>query len=374
MHTWSYWEHKHWLSHIDYAIIGSGIVGLNCALALKAKQPKAKVVIFEKGVLPYGASTKNAGFACFGSISEILSDLNTQGEAAVLDLVQKRFKGIGLLRETLGDVAMDYKALGGHEVFLKQHAHLYEACKAQMGRVNQLLEPVFKAPSFALAPNTYGFKGVVSHCISSAFEGQIDSGLMMQNLILKVQQAGVYIFNGVAVNDILPHGTKVLLSTPYFECNAKKVFIATNGFSKQFNIPEVAPARAQVLITKPIKGLAIKGTFHLDKGFYYFRNINQRILLGGGRNLAFQEEQTTAFNQTPLIQEALENLLKDIILPETPFKIERRWSGIMGVGKGKQPIVKRMAKGVFCGVRLGGMGIALGAKVGHDLAQLGLEE
>ena len=55
------------------------------------------------------------------------------------------------------------------------------------------------------------------------------------------------------------------------------------------------PARAQVLITKPIKNLQIKGTFHLDKGYYYFRNIDNRILFGGGRNLDFKTEETSEF-------------------------------------------------------------------------------
>ena len=59
---------------------------------------------------------------------------------------------------------------------------------------------------------------------------------------------------------------------------------------------QVKPARAQVLITKPIENLDIKGTFHLDKGYYYFRNIENRILFGGGRNLDFEGETTTEFN------------------------------------------------------------------------------
>jgi len=71
----SYWEIQTWLSNVDYTIIGSGIVGLNCALQLKKRFPKAKIVILEKGILPQGASTKNAGFACFGSLSEIIDDL-----------------------------------------------------------------------------------------------------------------------------------------------------------------------------------------------------------------------------------------------------------------------------------------------------------
>ncbi len=80
----SYWENEQWFKDINFAIIGSGIVGINCALRLREKHPKAKIVIFEKGYIPSGASTKNAGFACFGSPSEILNDFNSTSEDEVL--------------------------------------------------------------------------------------------------------------------------------------------------------------------------------------------------------------------------------------------------------------------------------------------------
>ena len=73
----SYWELKSWLTNVDYTIVGSGIVGLNTALNLKKRFPKANILVLERGVLPQGASTKNAGFACFGSLSEILDDLKS---------------------------------------------------------------------------------------------------------------------------------------------------------------------------------------------------------------------------------------------------------------------------------------------------------
>ena len=84
----SYWEKKEWFSNIDFTIVGSGIVGLNTAINLRKKYPKAKIVVLERGVLPHGASTKNAGFACFGSISEILSDLKSHSEDEVLQLIE----------------------------------------------------------------------------------------------------------------------------------------------------------------------------------------------------------------------------------------------------------------------------------------------
>ena len=70
----SYWEQNTWLNDIDVAVVGSGIVGLCCAIRLKERFPEKKIVVFERGQLPSGASTKNAGFACFGSTSELLDD------------------------------------------------------------------------------------------------------------------------------------------------------------------------------------------------------------------------------------------------------------------------------------------------------------
>ncbi len=63
-------------------------------------------------LLPLGASTKNAGFACFGSMSEILADLEQHNEAEVLDLLQQRVQGLNQLRTLLGDKAIGYQACG----------------------------------------------------------------------------------------------------------------------------------------------------------------------------------------------------------------------------------------------------------------------
>jgi glycine/D-amino acid oxidase-like deaminating enzyme len=151
---------------------------------------------------------------------------------------------------------------------------------------------------------------------------------------------------------------------------SKKLLFATNGFANQLTKAEVTPARAQVLITEPIPNLDIKGTFHIDKGYYYFRNFENRILFGGGRNLDFQGETTSEFGQTELIQNRLEQLLKEVILPNQEVKIEHRWSGIMGLGSSKNPIVSQLSEHVYCGVRLGGMGVAIGSIVGKELADL----
>ncbi len=332
----SYWEIKTWLTNVDYTIVGSGIVGLNCALQLKKRFPKAKIVILEKGILPQGASTKNAGFACFGSLSEIIEDLKSHSEEEVLDLVKNRLEGLQLLRKTLGDRTIDYRELGGFELFLETDNALYTHCLDQKNDVNKLLQEVFNADVFSIERNIFKFQKIKPNYSFNRYEGQIDTGKMMMALMQLALKKGIKILNSIDVLDFSEEGNSVKVNTNHFEFSTKRLLISTNGFASKLINQSVRPARAQVLITKPIKNLHIKGTFHLDKGYYYFRNVDNRILFGGGRNLDFKGEETTVFGQTEIIQNKLEYLLKTTILPNIDFEIDHRWSGIMGVGTAKK--------------------------------------
>lgn len=366
----SFWEYQSWISNIDFTIVGSGIVGLNTALTLRSRFPDSRILVLERGFLPNGASTKNAGFACFGSLSEILHDLDSHSQQEVEELIKKRVKGLDLLRKQLGDDAIGYECFGGYELFLPEDEHLYLSCVSQIKAVNDLLKPVFGENVFETKANIFGFKNIKEPLIYNKFEAQINTGKMMEALLQKVQAAGIKILNCITVEDFSDSNTTVTVKTDKFQFLTKKLLIATNGFASQMGVSEVKPARAQVLITKPIKNLKVKGTFHLDKGYYYFRNIDDRILFGGGRNLDFKGEETTEMEQTELIQNKLEILLKSTLLPDIPFEIDHRWSGIMGVGDTKKPIIKQLSNNVYCGVRLGGMGVAIGSLIGMELAEL----
>ncbi|HEX9980540.1 MAG TPA: FAD-dependent oxidoreductase [Flavobacterium sp.] len=366
----SYWELKNWFTGVDHTVVGSGIVGLHTALRLRERFPSAKILVLEKGVLPQGASTKNAGFACFGSLSEILEDLKSHSPEEVVGLVRKRWHGLQLLRSRIGDSAMDLKMYGGYELFPVGDTEVFEECKAGMREVNELLRPVFNEDVFRMQDDSFGFGGINGKIFYNPFEAQVDTGNLMQVLLKQAVANDILILNRQTVKSFseTDSGVEVFLESTSF--HTKKLLITTNGFAAQLIPADVRPARAQVVITKPIPGLKIKGTFHLDKGYYYFRNIGDRILFGGGRNLDILGETTHEFGQTHLIQERLLKLLKDVILPERDFEIEHRWSGIMGMGLQKNPIVKQLSQHVYCGVRLGGMGVAIGSIVGKETADL----
>jgi glycine/D-amino acid oxidase-like deaminating enzyme len=366
----SYWELKNWFTKVDYTVVGSGIVGLHAALRLREKYPESKILVLEKGMLPHGASTKNAGFACFGSISEIIDDLKSHSEEEVFQLVKKRWEGLRLLRKRLGDEAIDFKPYGGYELFLKEDESCYTECMSKLPFINEVLKPLFRSDVFVKETDGFGFSGIREHLVFNPFEAQIDTGNMMQELMKQAVSSNILILNQQKVTSFVDKGADVEVVLNDFSFRSKKVLFATNGFANGLTGSAVKPARAQVLITEPIENLDVMGTFHLDRGYYYFRNIGDRILLGGGRNLDFDAENTTEFAQTEIVQNKLEQLLKEVILPNQKYEIAHRWSGIMGIGDSKNPIVSQLSENVYCGVRLGGMGVAIGSLIGTELADL----
>lgn len=370
----SYWERKTYFEDIDFLIIGAGIVGFSAAIELREKYPDAKVLIIERGYLPSGASSKNAGFACFGSVTELLDDLSKTEESKVWETVAKRWNGLQNLRSLIGDDSLELEINGSWDLILPSE-------KEQIAFINEkipyLNEQIFKITG---EKNVYsedrdslsefGFQGVETSYFNR-LEGQINTGKMITKFHQLAIHKGIHCLFGISAEAIQLNMYNVGIQSTVGYFKARNVLICTNGFAQQF-LPnrDVHPARAQVLVTTPIENLKLKGTFHYQQGYYYFRNVDDRILLGGGRNLDFTGETTTELLTTTLITEALTELMKNVILPDQHFAIEYHWSGIMGVGQTKTPIIEKIDDRIGVGVRMGGMGVAIGSLIGKELAEM----
>lgn len=364
----SFWEKVTLLENIDFLVVGSGIVGSACALELRRLNPDAKIVILERSYLPLGASTKNAGFACFGSVTELLDDLETVSEERVWNTVKLRYEGLERLLQRFSASELNYENCGSYDLITN------EEDLAKLDYLNQQIEFITgKKDCYSFEKNVnrkFNFKGFEGGYFNR-LEGAIDTGKLLLATQKDLAKNGIIVLNGIEVTSLHSDSNEVVIETNYGEIKAEKAGITINGFAKKL-LPQLAvePARAQVLVTSEIPNLQAKGTFHLDKGYYYFRNVGNRILFGGGRNLDFKAENTFELNQTDLIQNTLEKLLKENILPNQEFSINYRWSGTMGVGSEKGPIIEKIASNAAVGVRLGGMGVAIGSLIGERLASL----
>lgn len=367
--NFSYWENKWWVGKTDFIVIGSGITGLTTSIFLKEKFPNSSIRVLERGITPWGASTKNAGFACFGSPSELLSDIESQGLEKTMKLVERRWRGLlELIRITENKIGIEPN--GGYEIFTESQSQLSQKCFDNIDSINKELKSIIGESVYEGAENIFGFKGV-DKMIRINYEAQIDTGLMMKSLYEKALELGVDILFGAEYKDYeRANGELAVELTGGMKLKTDQLIFCHNGFASELTGNKVKPARAQVLITKPVSNLKIKGTFHMDEGFYYFRNIDDRILFGGGRNLNFEEEETTEMECSDQIVSELKRLLKDVILPDSNFEVDYHWAGIMGVGYSKEPIIQKIEDGVYCGVKLGGMGVALGSLVGKELSEL----
>ncbi|MFK7951276.1 MAG: NAD(P)/FAD-dependent oxidoreductase [Ekhidna sp.] len=365
----SIWEKQSFLS-ADIIIIGAGITGLSAAASLKEKEPSLRVIVLERGILPTGASTKNAGFACFGSVSELLNDVETIGENGMVALVEKRWNGLQKTINRLGKETIDLKMQSGYELVFEETSDTIR----EIERINDLLEPLFKDKVFHNANSKIGsFRlGGTHHLIENKLEGQLDTGKLISSLWQYCSQLGISVHTGCEVTEIVEENDSVRIITKDTEFIAKQVGVCTNAFTKKLLREEfdIAPGRGIVMSIIPSSPLSLKGTFHYHDGYYYFRDYYEKLLFGGGRNLALKEEETTEFGINEMIKERLLRDLDEIILPNQEYKIEMEWSGIMAFGKTKQPIVKKVSDKIAVGARLGGMGVAIGSLVGEEVADL----
>lgn len=374
MHA-SLWEKESFFSPSDVIIAGSGFVGLWSAYYLKKKRPKLRITIVDKGFIPAGASTRNAGFACFGSVTELMKDVFTMGEDSMLSLVEMRYRGIARIRKSFGKKCIDYENRGGYELISSFQDDRYSELQAQIKWLNKLLAPIlgtkktYRFDDDKIAK--FGFAGV-SHLISNELEGQLHPGKLCQALLQAVQAIGVNILPATEITAFEQHGKGLSLFTNRnISLHTERLLVCTNGFAKQL-LPEldIVPARGQVLVTSPIPSLRIRGTFHYDEGYYYFRNVGNRLLLGGARNLAVEQETTTDMSTTPLIQNTLEDFIARHLLPGSAFQVTDRWGGIMGMGAEKLPIVRKLNDHVYCAVKMSGMGVALAPIAAETVSEL----
>ena len=365
----SIWEEESFYARQDIVIVGAGFTGLWTALHLKQKFPDRKILIIERDVVPGGASGRNAGFACFGSLTEIAADIKNMGAHKALQLVNLRYLGLKIIQQYFPENLIDYNNCGGYELLSN------ESPLAALENINKLLYDITGATeTFSLKNElieSFGFFNT-SFLIENKRESALHSGKLLNALTRLAGSAGVQILYATELKHFEESSSGVVLHTNHEQLlKTEQLVFCTNAFTKKlFPDIDITPARGQVLLTEPIKDLKISGCFHYDEGFYYFRNFNDCILLGGARNASFETEYTfDAFTTLP-IQQQLERFLTTVILPGQKPAITHRWAGIMGMGSHKFPVIEQMTDRSYCAVRFAGMGVALAPMAGKMIAEM----
>jgi glycine/D-amino acid oxidase-like deaminating enzyme len=292
----------------------------------------------------------------------------------MLQMVEMRYKGIQKILRVLGSDAIGFEACGGYECFETWPKNYEE----QIAHLNSLLQPIMQRENaFSLVHHqleSFGMQGF-GGMVANPMEGALHSGLYVGALSQLVAGMGVDIFYGTTVQNWQAKSNSIEVETSNHLFETAQIIFTSNAYLSQ-QMPQllIAPARGQVLVTHPIPGLKMQGTFHFDKGFYYWRHVGgNRILLGGARNHDIAAEATTALETSDIIQQQLEAFLIRH-LPEhfsahnIQDKVDMRWSGLMAMSQSKLPVLEQVSPRVWALMCCNGMGVALSPVIAAHLA------
>ena len=235
----SVWEQSTYFAPKDVVIIGCGFVGLWTAYELINKNPKLNITILERGVIPSGASTRNAGFSCFGSVSELMYDVKLMGESNMLETVKMRYDGLQRIQNVFKKDEIDYDQWGGYELFEEGGDYDISKLDEDIAYLNKLLAPVLKTPKLKgkyLPIYTNETKQIkklgfqkINALSFSPFEGQLNAAKLVLALQKAVQSKGVQILFNTEVKKFTSHKKGVTIKTN-LEANleTKQLLICTN--------------------------------------------------------------------------------------------------------------------------------------------------
>jgi glycine/D-amino acid oxidase-like deaminating enzyme len=330
---------------VDVAVIGAGITGVSCALALA--RGGLRVRVHDARGIAEGASGRNGGFALRGGAARYDVARETYGADAAKDLWQRTEAAVDRLEAVAGDA---FRRTGSlrlaadeeerDEILLEYEALREDGFAAEWRDELQHLRPEFR--------------GAIFH----PPDGSLQPGRFVRRL---AEQAAA---EGVAFRE---HQRVAAL-----ELDAEQIVIATDGSGRGL-LPElddaVWPARGQVVTTEPLSERLFDCPHYARHGFDYWQQLaDGRIVLGGFRDFSILTEMTDDEKTTEPIQDALDAFLVELLgyLPA----VTHRWAGIFGLTQDLLPLVGRVPghDGTWIAAGYSGHGNVLGYMCGELVA------
>ena len=336
----------------DVAVVGGGITGCSCALALA--DAGLKVKLFETREIAGGASGRNGGFALRGGAAAYPVLAESIGDDATADLwrwteheldalariAEDAFRPTGSLRLAADEEERD-------ELW-EEYEALREAGFAAEWREN-LDEPLSRYPAALFHPP----------------DGVLQPARLVRRIADRAAAAGVEIHEHTHVASLA-------------EVDAETVVVATDGYPSGL-LGEleglIVPTRGQVIATEPIEEMLFEIPHYGRHGFdYWHQRPDGRIVAGGFRDVSLDTEFTAEEVTTSVVQEALERFVHEHV--GRPLRVDYRWAGIFGMVFDFLPVVGRVPDhdAVWIAGGYSGHGNVLGFACGRLVARAILGE
>ncbi len=361
--TASYWERElppappptgDLPSRVDVLIVGAGFMGRWLAYFLGRLPHAPRVLVIERDRFGLGASTRNAGFLTSGNVSELLADSRHAGMQRVVDTFMQRRRGIGLVRQEFPQLVVNACGSTDYDELTDESMALIERLNAASG------EALFSVRESRLGSE-------VRRCAFNHADGALHP---VQLLRLLQEHAKAGFAFGVRAEHVADGVAHLATQRGAHELRYSRAFVCVNGFARELDADSpVVPGRGQAIVTSVVRTQTAPTLGYINQGYDYFRFVDGRLLVGGGRD-RFKSEATAEINPTPEVRAYLEKVAARVI-GHRDWQVEHHWAGIMGfVGGthlGGNPRRKiDAATEAIAG--FGGMGVALTPVHAHQVA------
>ena len=300
----------------DAVVVGGGVTG--CAAALRLAEAGLKVRLHDAREIAGGASGRNGGFALRGGAAPYDVTVETVGRDATVWLWRRTEQALDRLEALAGDALLRTGSLrlAADEEERNALAVELEGLRADGFAAEWIEEPLEGR-----------FRAAIFHPPDAALQ----PARLVRRLAVRAAEAGVEIREHCRVESL--DGLE-----------AEHVLVATDGYPSGL-LGEleglIVPTRGQMIATEPLAERVFDCPHYGRHGFDYWQQApDGRILAGGFRDSALQDEFTTDEVTTSGIQSALEGFVADLV--GRPLRVDYRWAGLFGLVLDFLPVVGRV--------------------------------
>jgi glycine/D-amino acid oxidase-like deaminating enzyme len=354
----------------EVLVVGGGITGITLAYTLADQG--AMVGVLDAGELAGEASGRNAGFllaAPAEPYAERIALWGRDGARAVLHIGRRTHQRLRQLVQTLG-IECEYQQTGS--LRLTRTSEETEDLRSSLPELRHDGFPMREIPLLEAVP---------AHAVDAfhaAFEvpedGQLEPVRFLHGLAEAAIKKGARLHPRSAVQSARWQGGLWELPVNGHVARARTLVLATNAYTPRL-LPNLAaliqPRRGQMIATVPLEETITTRPTYAHWGYHYWRQTpDRRLVMGGWREVDFDNEQTLENGVTDKVQSAIEAGLETLV--GRPVEIAHRWSGAMGFSRDGRPLVGWLDASHHLAICAGftGHGLGLAAACTQDLAEL----
>ena len=331
----------------DVAIVGGGVAGIATAYFLAAAG--AKVVVLEARGVAEAASGRNAGFLLAGVAENFVAAARRYGERNALRIWRFTNRTQVLVRALVAEHRIDCDLRWSGSDQIAGDDDEWREIEDSARRLSSQGLPVSLDPA--------------SRTATHADDGELHPVRWVRSLAAAAVGKGARIHESTRVRSIGP-GKAVTSSGAV---TAAALVLCTNAYTAHLVSSRVRPVRGQMLATAPTRRVFARPAY-AHRGYRYWRQTSDgRVLVGGWRDTAVDEEVGEEERTTDVIQRQLETFLREHAVGAA---VTHRWAGTMGFSHDALPYIGLVARDVFVCGGFTGHGMAFGPASAELVAAL----